>query len=144
MVACVKSGAPLVGDIVRNYGRQFTVSYISLWILNLQSFVNVSSKMSEAQIDETAEIIAVDYNNLNLADINLVFSTAKKGGYGQFYGRLDGQMILGWFDKYFNERREVAADLSVREADAYKGGGSLDSPARTDRIVAQALKSLRK
>jgi len=65
-------------------------------------------------------MIITEYYNLTIADINIIFKRAKLGQWGQIYDRLDGQIILSWFDKYFQERCKVAADKSILEADKYK------------------------
>ncbi len=77
--------------------------------------------MNDVQTIETAYLIVETYYSINIADINLIFKRAKLGRYGTTYDRLDGQVILSWFEKHFNERCESAANMSMRESDKYKG-----------------------
>lgn len=76
--------------------------------------------MTDQQTIETAMYVLDEYKSITIADINFIFKSAKTGKYGQFYDRLDGQMILGWFDTHFNERCAAAANASMREADKFK------------------------
>jgi hypothetical protein len=68
----------------------------------------------------TAELIVEEFRNLTVSDVILIFRRAMLGQWGEFYGRLDGQMILGWFGKYFDERCEAAALLSEQEGHQLK------------------------
>ena len=76
--------------------------------------------MTPEQIDECAYYIVADFYNLNLADINLVFTDAKKGRYGELYESLNMAKILSWFQVYFEQRKEKAADINRREAQGFK------------------------
>lgn len=116
------SKLPTLASVRRVYGPDFTEAYVSVWITNLVEFFQVGKKMGESQIEETATLILQDYYMLNLADINLVFSRAKKGFYGQLYDRLDGAIILTWFKSYFDERCSEAESLSQRQHDQYASG----------------------
>lgn len=118
--AVLSSGLPTIGSIKKIYGYDFTQAYIEGWIVNLRDFINVGKKMNDNQCYETAYLILETYPFLSIADINLIFKKAKLGKYGSMYDRLDGQMILSWFELHFSERCEAASNLSMREADKYK------------------------
>lgn len=74
--------------------------------------------MTDAQTLITAELIIQEYPNITLADITVIFRMAKLGKWGEFYGRLDGQMILSWVDKYFEDRCNWFAEKSISEANS--------------------------
>jgi len=113
--AVLETKLPTLATVRRTYGEDFTEAYVATWITNLVEFFEVGKRMGEYQIDETAMLIMQDYYMLTLADINLVFTRAKKGYYGEMYDRLDGAIILSWFRKYFEERCQEAASMSQRE-----------------------------
>jgi len=119
--AVLESSLPTIGSINRQFGFDFTQAYIEGWIVNLREFINVGKKMSDQQTQETAMLIIENYPALKISDINLIFKRAKLGKFGSMYDRLDGQLVLSWFEAYFNERCEAAANMSMREADKYKG-----------------------
>lgn len=118
--AVLESSLPTIGSIKRQFGFDFTQAYIEGWIVNLREFINVGKKMNDVQTQETAMLIIETYPSLKISDINLIFKRAKLGKFGSMYDRLDGQLVLSWFESYFNERCEAAANLSMREADKFK------------------------
>ncbi|MCF8299352.1 MAG: hypothetical protein K9J13_17520 [Saprospiraceae bacterium] len=117
----LETSTPAIVKIKKIFGEDFTQAYIEGWIVNIREFLNLGRKMTDEQTRETAMMIVDEYYNLTIADINIIFKKAKLGRWGQIYDRLDGQIILSWFDKYFQERCKAAADKSILEADKYKG-----------------------
>lgn len=117
---CLQNQAPSLGLIKRQYGDDFIVAYLALWIDNLNDFVNAVRKMNPSQIEETAVILFQEYYYFNLADINLVFRKIKKGEYGQLFAELDGVKILGWFEQYARERAATAAGQSIDQAAGFR------------------------
>ena len=69
--------------------------------------------MSEGNIDFIAMNVISDFGNLTFSDINLVFTRAKKGHYGELYESLNTAKVLGWFTQYYEERLETAAEISL-------------------------------
>ncbi len=106
--------------MIKFFGEQKVGAYIKLWIINLNENLNLKRPLKEHQIDETANLIVSEFRHVTIADINLIFKTAKMGGYGEFYESLSIDKILTWFKDYFKERCEVAAAESRREAEAHK------------------------
>ncbi len=123
MPAVFESKLPSLAKVRKTYGEEFTEGYVAVWITNLVEFFEVGKRMGENQILETAMLVMQDYYMLTLADINLVFTRAKKGEYGQLYDRLDGAVILSWFRKYFEERCQEAENIALRKHDRYKDNG---------------------
>jgi hypothetical protein len=135
-----KTDYPTLGKVKRTYGAPFTEKYIAAWIVNVIDFFQVGKKMGEQQIIETAMMVVDDYWMLNLADVNLIFTRAKKGYFGELYDRLDGGTILGWFRAYLDERHEAAEHLSAREHEAYKRGNSERTTGREVQAMKEAIK----
>jgi hypothetical protein len=111
---------PSLAKINKHFGEDFILAYIEGWIVNLRKFLNVGKSMTDNQTEETAIFILSEYYSITIADIYLVFKKAKLGHFGKIYDRLDGQVILSWFDEFFKERCNVCAERSVNEADKYK------------------------
>jgi hypothetical protein len=118
--AAIEIKTPSIASISKKFGEDFTQAYIEGWIVNLRDFLNVGKKMTDQQTQETAMMIMDLYYNITIVDINLIFRKAKLGQWGQIYDRLDGQIILSWFEKYFNERCRAYAERSMLEADKFK------------------------
>lgn len=115
-LACANSGAYSLSALRRIHNEDSVIMMLVAWISNLQRFLNVSAKMDAAQMYETCRMILDDFWALNSADVNLVMSRAKRGFYGQLFGRIDGQIIYQWFAEYFEERCEACANREVHVA----------------------------
>lgn len=116
----ISSETPSLANINKQFGEDFLLAYIEGWIVNLREFLNVGKSMTDAQTQETALLIMEQYYNIKVAEINLIFKKAKLGHFGQVYDRLDGQVILSWFDKHYKERCHLFAEKSMSEASKYK------------------------
>jgi hypothetical protein len=136
--AVFKTQLPSLAKVRKEYGEDFTEAYVATWITNLVEFFYVGKRMGESQILETAMLIMQDYYMLTLADINLVFTRAKKGFYGELYDRLDGAIILTWFWKYFEERCQEAENIALRKHDRHKDNGQ---PRTSDKEKAAHKKA---
>ncbi|NQU53782.1 MAG: hypothetical protein HQ522_14730 [Bacteroidetes bacterium] len=133
----MKSGAPTLATIKKEYSEDFLQAYIAVWIVNLNDFTNASRKMSPSQIEETAIFILQDYYYLNLADINLVFKRIKKGEFGQLFAELDGVKILSWFEKYANERATAAVENEISGAGNFRDDYERTNDPQREKIKNQ-------
>ena len=134
-VACANSGLPALSGLKKAYGEERVMACLALWINDLQSFLNISAKMNTAQIMETCAMIMEDFYFLNLADVRLVMSRAKKGEYGQLYGRIDGQIIYQWFSEYFEERSRSCSENAIHEAERAKSEVRVASDEEREKVL---------
>lgn len=135
---CMGSEAPTLASIRKEYSEDFITAYIALWIDNLNDFINAPRRMNPAQIEETAVILYQEYHYFNLADINLVFRRIKKGEFGNLYADIDGVKILGWFEKYAQERMRTAADQQLTHHTNFT-----DDYQRSSNPEAEKIKNIR-
>ncbi len=117
---CVSSDTPALAIIKKDKGEKSILTIIQIWISDCNDFLNLARKMSSEQISQTANMVLADFYYMNIADINLVFTRAKKGYYGEMYQSLDGLKIYQWFEKYSNERAQTVYDDKVKEHDIIK------------------------
>lgn len=96
-----------LSDFRKMYGRDWLIGYVSMWIIDLNDNSHVKQKMSDIQIEFTAERIADTYS-LKITDLTLFFRNVKEGKYGMFYENLSTEKIMDWMAQYFNERCEAA------------------------------------
>ena len=111
---------PSLAKIRKQYGGKQIEAYIKIWLIELNEFINVARPLKEPQIDECARLIMSEYWGLTVADINLIFKTAKMGGYGELYSSLSINSILGWFGEYCNKRLSTAGEMSREGHDRHK------------------------
>lgn len=117
---CMTSGTPALAEIRKEKGEDSTLTALELWIVDANEFFNLPRPMGPSQISQTAIMLLSDFYYFRIADINLVFTRAKKGQYGELYGSLDGMKIYSWFEQYDNERSQIAYSDALREHDNLK------------------------
>ncbi|HAX16382.1 MAG TPA: hypothetical protein DCX87_12225, partial [Leeuwenhoekiella sp.] len=49
--------APRLSELAKSHGREWIIGYVTLWLLDLNDYSTVKRKMSDAQIERTAERI---------------------------------------------------------------------------------------
>jgi len=113
----LKEYSPSLVLLSKKYTKDYVLSYIEMWILSLNEFMNIKYKMNPKQIRETAFYIYQDYFYFKISDITLIFTNAKKGYFGELHHSLDGAIILKWFRKYAGERAEISENIGIQKAD---------------------------
>lgn len=116
----LEANTPTLGKLVKTYGDTKIEAYLKIWLINLNESLNLKRPLTESQISETAFMILDGNKNLTISDINLIFKRAKSGEYGPFFESLSIDKVLTWFSQYFEERCNIAAELTRRKADQEK------------------------
>ena len=106
--------------MARNVGEIKTRALVIYAISDIAEFLNVNGTMNAMQIGQTAQFILDDYSWLTIDDMKLCFTLAKKGAFGQVYGRLKKQVILEWFRQYETQRVKAADEVSYQEHQSLK------------------------
>ncbi len=106
---------PSLASIRVHYGEDFVLAYIATWILMINDMLNLTNKMSGAQIEITCQLILNENPLLTVADIKLVFDKAVSGAFGELYNRLDSAIVCKWFRDYWDERLNTAAEHSIEQ-----------------------------
>ncbi|WP_310079493.1 DUF6633 family protein [Sphingobacterium sp. 2149] len=110
----INSGLPTI----RKLGEESKIvlsAYITEFIEDALSFLNLGKTMSDVQIAQTVTYLIEDYPNVNLADLKLFFKRFKKGVYGKFFDRIDGQVIIEAFTNYNSERMDLFEQQNQRD-----------------------------
>lgn len=115
------SGNSSICVLARQYGQEKVEALIQMYLIELNELLNLKRPLTEHMIDVIAADIVEDYRNLNMADVHLVFSRARKGYYGELYESINTAKVLSWFRDYFNERCEAAEEASIAESESHKG-----------------------
>lgn len=110
----MNSNAPTLSNLVRTLSDIKVEAYIKLWLLDLNMTLELKHPLKEHQIDQIAFGIIDKYRNLNIADLNLIFKSAKYGEYGDFYDRITVPTVLKWFYNYYNDRCNTAGNQSYQ------------------------------
>lgn len=110
----IEADSPNLWELRRHIGEvkaKAAVVYALVWAAEL---VNVERNLSEAQIGECAGDLLEDYGYLKLEEVKYVLKRAVKTE--KIFGRLDYNVVMGWFEAYDAERTEEAMRISDQEA----------------------------
>lgn len=75
---------------------------------------NVSTDMTESQMEMVAQTIIVKHGSFRLEDVTKCFSNAIRGLYGKNFNRLDPPVVLGWIQQYETDRQQAHIEQQER------------------------------
>jgi len=107
-------------SIKKEIGEPFIRALMVKWFNSFVEFYSVNGTMSALQIADTINLIMEEYPHFKQEDFKLFFNMAKKGMFGQIFGRMDGEVIMQWLEQYRVHRDTVAQNLSIKEQEAFK------------------------
>lgn len=102
-----------ISKIRKEWGESFTVSYIKVWLVELNELLNLRRPMTESQISFAARLVVDEFYNLNINDLQFLFIKILKGEQGELYESLNPPKILTFFREYLNERMTQGAQKSL-------------------------------
>ena len=97
-------------------GEAYLQALMVKWMNSFLRFYSTNGAMDALQVADTIVLIMEEYPHYTQDDFKLFFKMAKKGTFGQVYGRMDGEVILNWLKAYDRHRDTVAQDESINEA----------------------------
>lgn len=107
-------------DIAKDLGETKLQALMVKWMNSFLCFYSVNMTMDAIQVADTINLIIETYPHYTQEDFKLFFNMAKKGMFGQVYGRMDGSVIMNWIAKYDIHRDTVAQNESIKESDKFK------------------------
>lgn len=90
------------------------------WFEQFVNFYSTNGTMDPVQIRDTIDLVREEYPHYKPEDFKLFFKMAKKGYFGQVFGRMDGEVIMNWLAKYDIHRDTMAQNEAIKEADVFK------------------------
>ncbi len=152
MELAMQSNTPHIAAMKKQYGEQNMIGYVSLWLIDLNKYVNAARKMTAPQVLMCASLIVDEFYHLTIADMNLIFKKAKMGEYGSLFETMSMDKVLTWFRDYMDQRNNLAANWSMRRHDKEKYNdekifNSRSSDSEIDKYkeaMTEHLKSLSK
>lgn len=111
----VKDDCDSLASIRKKVGKNVSINILTVWLINLNDFLNISRKMNPVQIEETCDLLYDEFYYLKISDIALLMKRIKTGYYGQFYESIDGMKIMEMFYQYAQERINGILERSERE-----------------------------
>lgn len=100
-------------ELSQVYSERAVVAWIQTWLISLSMYMNF--EITEQQAVSTATTILEECYMLNIVEFNLLFRKMKKGNYGIFYGKFNGQTIIKACIQFRKERGLILSRLSENE-----------------------------
>ncbi len=100
-------------ELSQVYGERAIVAWIQTWLISLSMYMNF--EITEQQAISTATTILEECYMLNIVEFNLLFRKMKKGNYGIFYGKFNGQTIIKACIQFRKERGLILSKMSEEE-----------------------------
>lgn len=110
-----KQESPTMVAICNEAGEAWARALMVKLINNFVSFYSTNNTMNDYQIADTVDLVIEEYPHYKLDDYKLFFKMAKKGYFGQIFGRIDGEVILTWLKKYDEQRSLEAQNIAIKE-----------------------------
>jgi len=107
-------------SIEKEFGELWLRALMVKWMNAFLGFYSTNGTMGGIQVAETINLIIEEYPHYTQEDFKLFFNMAKKGLFGQIFGRIDGEVIMRWLQEYDLYRRSTAQKLSIQEAEKHK------------------------
>lgn len=107
-------------DMAKESGEAWIRALMVKWMNGFLHFYSVSGTMDAYQVADTINLILEIYPHYTQYDFKLFFNMAKKGMFGQVFGRMDGEVIMSWLSKYDIHRDTEAMNESINQANIQK------------------------
>lgn len=115
-----KHTTPTLATVRLYHGEEKSIAAIQAIFMFLDDFLGEKSGLTEAQNIILSKQIMADYYYLSIADLKLFLKKALDGQYGDIYGRLNPNVIMGWLRRYVDDRHTIATMKSEAQAGTYK------------------------
>lgn len=102
-------------EIKKESNENFLRALMVKWLNGFLRFYSTNGTMDEMQVADTINLILEEYPHYSQEDLKLFFNMAKKGRFGQIYGRIDGEVIMRWLKEYNHMRCTEAEKASINE-----------------------------
>lgn len=94
-------------QLSKEYSKGEIITAIVLITSKYLSVFNINKPMNADQILLFAEDFFDTYYTDTLDDLKLMFKEVRVGNIGDIYGRIDGQVLFGWYRQYLEKKYEV-------------------------------------
>lgn len=120
----IEADTPNLWEIRNHTDHATAIGIIVIALIHTARLVNIEANLNEAQIGEIANDVLEDYGYLKVEELKYILKTAVKTQ--KIFGRLDYNVVMGWFEEYDAIRTEEAMSISDCEA-AHENGPSEDA-----------------
>lgn len=112
-----KSDTMKLWELAQVYGQKTVCLWIEAWLVNLSEYMDF--EVSEHQTTSTSIMILEELYMLKIPEFTLFFKKLRKGNYGQFYGKFNGQIIMLAALEFRKQRGTILSKEPTEEQDKY-------------------------
>jgi hypothetical protein len=112
-------------EMENEFGEEWLHALMVKWMNQFLRFYSMNATMDAIQVGDTIVLMMEEYPHYVQDDFKLFFKMAKKGMFGQVYGRMDGEVIMRWLRSYDIHRDTAAQTESIVESQQYKDENSI-------------------
>jgi hypothetical protein len=135
---------PTIALFAREKGKDFTEGLLMGWLVYLNDMLNLNKPMTEDQIEMCAISILEEFSALKMTDLTLLFKKIISGQYGELYESLSIAKVLTYFRNYFDERCNVAGQISLSSHNELKSDETFNITTNVKRIFHNKSKHISK
>lgn len=125
---CHFGAAPTLATLNNVYGSNTASMWLIPQLFNLSEYCGCKDKLTDFQLEELANVIAMNFYYLKVTELMLFFIRFKSGRYGRFYGNIDPLVITTSLNDFIKERNDA---ISERE--------KIDSMKRIEKLSEGAV-----
>lgn len=121
------------------FSPQTVQALLTTLINDLADYLNIGKNLTGPQVVQTVNLIRSDKDlaSFKIEDFKVCFDEMKRGKYGKFYDRLDGQIIFECLYKYANERADAVENISIQ---GHQDNGADERKKVINPVIAEVLK----
>lgn len=112
MEQAMSGSFPTVASVRKYHDEQVALDALVEIIADAAGLVNLGRNLKPNQIEFLADEILREYYYLTLGDVRFMMRQGITGKYGELYDRLDVQVVMGWIERYTEDRANMAEGKS--------------------------------
>ena len=101
---CFFGEHPTLAELNRAYGEETAFAWLIPQLTNLSEYCGCREKLQGKQLENCADVIAMEFYFLKVSELMLFFHRFKTGRYGRFYGSVDPLIITTSLREFIVER----------------------------------------
>lgn len=109
----IEADTPNLWEIRRNTDHATVAGILVIALTHAARLINLEANLNKVQIAEIVNDIIKDFGYMKVEEIKHVLKTAVRTK--KIFGRLDYNIVMGWFEEYAIERTAHCVDISQQE-----------------------------
>lgn len=110
-----------IGEMIREGDKVEELELLVIDMIQaLRESLSIANNITPSQAADVAMMVIEGFPHLSFEEIAMCFHRAKLGEYGEIMHRLDGQVLLGWLNRFAKEMSLTAIEANSQEHKQFK------------------------